>query len=226
MKSRAWLKLFVAAAAVAWNVTSANAQESEPIAVEADTALYDPFAAEFETWVDSVFQSAPTEGYDAPGATVGSLIALPNWQTPASVSVVTRDLIRDQQALSFNDILRDISGAVQTNSGLGAANQAGQPDSIALRGLEVTRFNFRKNGFLDPTFTPRDFANVERVEVLKGPASALYGAAQPSGTVNVITKQAVADRFAWGACPNAGLSKMRTRRPPSRSPATSSPDSR
>jgi iron complex outermembrane receptor protein len=49
---------------------------------------------------------------------------------------------------------------------------------------------------LDPTFVPRDFQNVERVEIFKGPASVLYGAGDAAGMVNVITKKPLYDRFA------------------------------
>ncbi len=71
-------------------------------------------------------------------------------------------------------------------------------DRFFLRGLEVGTRDFRKNGFLDPTFTPRDFANIERVEILKGPASLLFGPGLPAGTVNFVTKKPLMDDFAYG----------------------------
>ncbi len=89
------------------------------------------------------------------------------------MNTITSDVRRDQQALRVDDILRDIGGAVKTGG------DTLRPDQFFLRGLEMTKENFRKNGFLDPTFTPRDFANVERIDVLKGPASIVYGSASP-----------------------------------------------
>ena len=47
--------------------------------------------------------------------------------------------------------------------------------------------DYRWNGFTDPSPAPRDFTNIERFEVLKGPASILYGSGQPAGVVNIIT---------------------------------------
>ena len=130
----------------------------------------------------TVFASPKATGYEANSSTTGTLVDVPNLSVPGSVDVVTEDLIADQQALQIDGVLRDIGGAVKLG------NQQ-FPDSFNLRGFEVRPRDYRKNGFLDPTYTPRDFANVERVEILKGPASVLYGAGQPSGAVNLITKK-------------------------------------
>jgi len=129
-----------------------------------------------------IFASPKVEGYRADSSTAGSLIDVPNLDTPGSIDVIPEDLRRDQQALQIDQLLRDIGGAVK------AGNQQ-YPDNFFLRGFEIQARNYRKNGFLDPTATPRDFANVERIEILKGPASVLYGAGQPSGMINLITKK-------------------------------------
>ncbi len=129
-----------------------------------------------------VFASPPAVGYDAHSSTSGTLIDVPNIDVPGTVDVVPEELRMDQQALRMEDIFRDIGGAVRSG-------QQFQPDAFFLRGFEIRSRDYRKNGFLDPTVTPRDFANVERIEVLKGPASVLYGAGQPSGVINVITKK-------------------------------------
>jgi iron complex outermembrane receptor protein len=138
----------------------------------------------------SVFASPAVTGYNADSSTAGSIINVPGIRFPGIISTVTSDVRRDQQALRVDDILRDIGGAVKT----GGDNL--RPDQFFLRGLEMTSYNFRKNGFMDPTYSPRDFANVERVDILKGPASIAYGSAQPAGTFNITTKKALQDRFA------------------------------
>ncbi|WP_417377314.1 TonB-dependent siderophore receptor [Gimesia maris] len=136
------------------------------------------------------FDDAPgsTEGYRASESTVGSLIPIDNLELPASTSTITEDLLDDQQVLRITDALRNVPAATPVGDAL-------YGDRFFLRGLEVRSRDFRKNGFLDPTFTPRDFANVERVEILKGPASVLYGSAAPSGTINVITKKPIDRSF-------------------------------
>jgi len=129
-----------------------------------------------------LFASPAADGYRAPSSTTGTIVNVPNISFPGTVSVVPSSLINDQQALRIDDILRDIPGA----------NKLGdfrRPDAFLLRGFEIRSRDYRWNGFLDPTSAPRDFANVQRIEVLQGPASVLYGAGQPSGVVNVITKK-------------------------------------
>lgn len=140
--------------------------------------------------VANPFTASPqaVEGYWASESTVGSLIPIADLELPASTSTVTGDLLSDQQVLQITDALRNVPGATPVGDSLFG-------DRFFLRGLEVRSRDFRKNGFLDPTFTPRDFANVDRIEILKGPASVLYGSAAPSGTVNVITKKPIDQSF-------------------------------
>lgn len=137
------------------------------------------------------FFAAPVVGYRAPTSTAGTIADIPLLSFPGTIDVVPRDLINDQEAIRFDDILRNVAGAAPFNDPV-------RGDRFLLRGMELRATNFRKNGFLDPTSTPRDFANVERVDFLKGPASVIYGANQPSGVVNVVTKKPLDTQFAYG----------------------------
>ena len=125
------------------------------------------------------FQGPPDRGYAADSSIVGPLI---DW--PATLTVVPPDLMEDQQVIRFDDLLRDVPSAVK-------AGDDQWPDAFLLRGFTVNPQDFRKDGFVDPTITPRDFANIDHVEFLQGPDALLYGPAQPMGTVNLITKQPV-----------------------------------
>jgi iron complex outermembrane receptor protein len=142
----------------------------------------------------TIFSSDPTTGYNADNSTVGSIINSPNLTYPGTINTVTSQVIRDQQVINFTDALRDIGGAVAAEGANGTLLQ----DSFFMRGLEVTTQNYRKDGFLDPTFVARDPANIARIDVLKGPSSVLYGAAQPAGTINLVTKRAMLDPYYWG----------------------------
>jgi len=144
----------------------------------------------------SVFEPPSVDGYRADSSTTGTLIRVPDIAFPGTVNVVPRDLLNDQQARQLHDAVCNSGATIGVGDGLFA-------DRIFIRGLEVRNRDFRTDGFIDPTFTPRDFANIDRVEILKGPASVLYGSAAPSGTVNFITKkprdQAFSDfRFQFG----------------------------
>ncbi len=103
---------------------------------------------------------------------------------PASVQTVSKEIVADQGALVLNEVVRNVSG-VQPVYGGGY----GYADSYVIRGL---RMKFLRDGVADgPTFVgyARSFSDVERVEVLKGPGSAIYGRSEPGGTINLITKQ-------------------------------------
>ena len=130
----------------------------------------------------NAFSSPAPAGYGASSSTTGSVVDLPSVDLPGSVTTITQSVIADQHAVSMDDVIRDIGGAVK-------AEDLERPDALYLRGFLADSTSFRKNGFLDPTYTPRDFANVERIEILKGPESVLYGAGQPDGTINLITKK-------------------------------------
>jgi iron complex outermembrane receptor protein len=83
-------------------------------------------------------------------------------------------------------------GACSFGFGTGNANVPTQ--QITLRGFASETF-FR-NGFrLQQGSAQREMANVESVEVLKGPAAILYGLAEPGGMVNVTTKQPLATPY-------------------------------
>ena len=115
----------------------------------------------------------------------------PPMDTPINVQIVTLETLRDQAVTGLDQALRNVSG-VTVGAGGGADN--GQPySSIFLRGFS-TDAHFRDGVRLDSfgsdsgTETTQ-FSNIESVAVLKGPAAILYGAVEPGGIVNIITKQ-------------------------------------
>ncbi len=104
----------------------------------------------------------------------------PLMQTPVSVKVVSRQVMKDQQAITVDQVLRNVSGAV---SGVGGAG------TFFLRGFG--NYNIYRDGYKNQSqwAHTEDLANVERVEVLKGPGSILYGRTEPGGLINFVTKQ-------------------------------------
>lgn len=108
-------------------------------------------------------------------------------ELPQSVRVMTRQALDDLGATKLDDVLDYVGGVSRQN------NFGGLWDNIAIRGLAgnenvgmATLFNgFASNRGFN---APRDLAGVDRIEFLKGPAASLYGASEPGGTLNVVSK--------------------------------------
>lgn len=98
-------------------------------------------------------------------------------------------MLEDRRIVRLSEVAENVSG-VQYQYGYGGLSSA----DYYIRGFR-TNGNLR-NGFRDFVFiSPRDVANIDRVEFLKGPASVLYGLAQPGGVVNTITKQPFSESY-------------------------------
>ncbi|QMS86509.1 TonB-dependent siderophore receptor (plasmid) [Nostoc edaphicum CCNP1411] len=127
------------------------------------------------------------DGYNVPTATTGTKIEAPLRDLPLSIQVIPRQVIEDRGVVRLNDLADNVAG-VQQEPGYGSLPSVG----FRIRGF-TTNFGNLRNGFQDFGYvTPRDIANVEQFEILKGPASVLYGGGQsvlPSGVVNAVTKK-------------------------------------
>lgn len=99
---------------------------------------------------------------------------------PQAVSYVTKEVIQDQQAFRTSETVRNISGVNQF-SGYDDFTLRGfrMGDNQLINGLRVS------GGFWNAPLV----SNLERVEVIKGPASALFGNTDPGGTINRVTKK-------------------------------------
>ncbi|MDF5720547.1 MAG: TonB-dependent siderophore receptor [Rhizonema sp. PD37] len=107
---------------------------------------------------------------------------------PQSIQVIPHEVLRDQQATSIQDVLRNVSGASL------ASLPVFQVNNVAIRGFASS--NYLRDGLLDANGgISADLANIERVEVLKGPASVLFGLGSPGATINLITKKPLRDPF-------------------------------
>ncbi|WP_242416566.1 TonB-dependent siderophore receptor [Sphingomonas panni] len=129
------------------------------------------------------------QGYRATVAPQTNKSTTPIKETPFSVQVVTRELIRDRGITTIGEALRYVPG-FSPQVGFGASN-----DRFYIRGF-ITPYNL-KNGLRRSAYAPDEqLQNVQQVEVLKGPASALYGRFEPGGVVNFVTKKPLATPFA------------------------------
>ena len=124
-----------------------------------------------------------TNGYQPLNTSTATLTNMPMLDIPQVVNTVSDKVLEDQHATTLDEALYNVSNVVQTNT-LG-----GTQDAFVRRGFGANRDgSVMTNGLR--TVLPRSFnAATERVEVLKGPASTLYGILDPGGLINVVTKR-------------------------------------
>lgn len=153
-----------------------------PLAQAADTTA----AKDGETLTVTADPNAPAEatnGYQPLNTSTATLTNMPMLDIPQVVNTVSDQVLEDQHATTLDEALYNVSNVVQTNT-LG-----GTQDAFVRRGFGANRDgSIMTNGLR--TVLPRSFnAATERVEVLKGPASTLYGILDPGGLINVVTKR-------------------------------------
>ena len=139
----------------------------------------------------SDYESAqgPVKGYHATRSASATRTDTAIHETPQSISVVSRDVVEDLGATRLQDAL-DYAG------GLGRANNFGGQGLTTFTVRGFTTGEFYRNGFPINRGYPNmpDANTIERLEVLRGPATMLYGRGDPGGTFNVVSKQPLAER--------------------------------
>lgn len=105
----------------------------------------------------------------------------PIMETPASIQVVNKAVLHDQQSYRLQDAIKNVSGVQSYHS------YGGDHEQFVMRGFLQSTVNYR-NGIRIP-FTKFDLANVERVEVIKGASAMLFGFGDPGGLISTVTKQ-------------------------------------
>lgn len=115
---------------------------------------------------------------------IGTKTASALKEVPQSVGYITKELILDQGATTVNEVVKNISGV----------NQNSSYNDFSIRGFRATgnrNSGNLLNGMRAQTslWKQSSLANIERVEVIKGPASALFGNAAPGGVINRVTKK-------------------------------------
>ena len=120
-------------------------------------------------------------GYEAKETCAATKTCTPLKDVPQAVSVITSEQIQDQSLRSINDVLLYVPGA-SFNSG------EGNRDTLVLRGNSSTA-DFFTDGIRDDVQYFRDFYNVDRIEVLKGPNAMIFGRGGGGGVINRVTKR-------------------------------------
>ncbi|HEU5077721.1 MAG TPA: TonB-dependent receptor plug domain-containing protein [Opitutaceae bacterium] len=188
---------------LAANLVVAQTAKNDPTSPDRNTTT----TAEGETIVLSPFtvNSNADKGYRATNSTSGTRLNTPIKELPLSLEVITNEFMRDTGATNLREALRyspgvvlqsqfdGLSGAL-TNTDTPDTAQANNPESatrdrsgstVKIRGFitdQVLRDGFRRQ-------QTADTANIERIEVLRGPSALLYGIGNFGGIVNYIPKR-------------------------------------
>ncbi|MEM9762314.1 MAG: TonB-dependent receptor, partial [Pseudomonadota bacterium] len=132
----------------------------------------------------------PVDGYLPSRTTTGTRIDAPIEELPLSIQSIPREVIEDTNADRLSDVIGFATGAA-TGNAFGDTN-----DAFLFRGFAAQiATDGAATGSLNAGIRQRDSVNLERVEVLRGPASALYGQGAPGGVINLVRKRPF-DNFA------------------------------
>ena len=101
--------------------------------------------------------------------------------TPQSVTVISKDLIRDQAIQSMTDVVRYVPGMVPSQG-------EGNRDAVIFRGNNSTS-DFYIDGIRDDVQYFRDFYNIDSIEALRGSNAMIFGRGGSGGVINRVTKQ-------------------------------------
>ncbi len=149
--------------------------------------------AQGEEEIEIVVTGEREDGYNVPNASTATRTDTPLRDIPQSIEVVPQEVLRDQNVTRLEDALRNVSGVTQ------AFSLPGTISTFTIRGFRVEEgsgSNFLRDGLPDPAAGGVvELPNIDRIEVLKGPASVLYGFGNPGGTINLVTKQPLRDPF-------------------------------
>ena len=131
------------------------------------------------------------EGYNPSSANTATRTNTPLRDIPQSIQVIPQQVIEDQGITRIGEALRNVSGVARQRDRTNAS------DRFTIRGFDQSRLlrnGFRTGSSLGGTLaTPRN--TIEQIEVLKGPASVLYGQVEPGGVINFVTEQPSREPF-------------------------------
>jgi len=174
------------------NGTPGERSDSEEVAANGDGAQIGP-GKNGEICAGGLCNNPAS--YAAPVESLGTKINTPVMNTPVTTKMVTRQMLEDYQVITIDEALKNVSGVATSGGGANALGNSFR--QIIIRGFETQ--NFFRDGVRVDSFglnfigsSSVEMANVESLEVLKGPAAILYGAVEPGGVVNINTKQPLA----------------------------------
>jgi len=137
--------------------------------------------------------TSKVEGYQAKRSSSATRTDTAIGDIPQAISVIGSEVVQDLASSRIDDAL-DFAGGVARGNNFGGLQMFG----LSLRGFTSTNGGFiYYNGFATKgTNAAPDIATIERIEILKGPTSGLYGAGDPGGVINLVSKRPEHHAFA------------------------------
>lgn len=176
--AREALEKLLSGSGIGFNFTTADA-----VSLKRGTA-----SSEGDTLPEVKITASPygaTQGYAAPVARSATKTDTPIMETPVSIQTVTSDVITDRRYTRLQETLENVGGVVPIAS-------VGEGSRYMIRGFRqdrIYRDGLQANGLNAAFPTEYDTATTENIEVVKGPASVLYGRIEPGGLINITTKK-------------------------------------
>ncbi|WP_417780414.1 TonB-dependent siderophore receptor [Stutzerimonas xanthomarina] len=173
------------AASILGLAAAAGLASMSALAQESDSAVLE------DVVVTADWEQVLAEGYRTRRSASATKTDTPLEEVPQAVSVIPATVLEDLDSPRIEKAL-DYAGGVARQNDFGGLTMY----EYSIRGL--TTSEFYKDGFSVNRgyMNPQDPSNVERIDVLKGPASSLYGRGDPGGTINIVSKRPQNDRFA------------------------------
>lgn len=135
--------------------------------------------------------TSPIDGYRAKHSASATKTDTRIENIPQSISVVPAQVITDLNSNNIDTAL-DFAGGISKQNNFGGL----QLNQYSIRGFATS--SIYKNGFAigRGSYSSPDVSTIERVEIIKGPSASIYGAGDPSGTINIVTKKPTVGTFA------------------------------
>lgn len=115
--------------------------------------------------------------------TVATKLAVHPKELPVGLDILSQHMLKQMNPVRITEAIQYLSG-INQETGFG-----GRTDVYVIRGFRSDRESIFKNGFRNPMRIYRESSNIQQIEVLKGPSSALFGVSDPGGTINIATKR-------------------------------------
>ena len=179
------VQLFDSSEGLVFGVTSnaTTAQQSTP-------PLQKPSSSENQPPIELEVIAPPDTGYNPTNTSVGTRTNTPLRDIPQTVNVIPQQVIKDQRILYIGDALKNV--------GTSTERYPGSQDRFIIRGFNSSFGNILIDGLRGFSLggsAALNLNNIERIEVLRGPASVLYGRAGLGGIVNLVTKPPLKDPY-------------------------------